>query len=70
MRAWALVGATCVALGCRPRSSSTPAEAVAAPAVDHGEPLPYHGTWVGPELTFAGPWVLVRPTVADPGVVL
>lgn len=41
----------------------------APPAVDHGAPMPYAGTWIGPALTlsFAGPWVLVWPTNAGPG---
>ncbi|PRQ07166.1 hypothetical protein ENSA7_31810 [Enhygromyxa salina] len=31
--------------------------------------MPYTGTWIGPALTlsFVGPWVIVRPTHAEPG---
>jgi hypothetical protein len=55
-------------LGCRPGAEAdVPAGDVALPplpVVDHGEPPPYAGAWVGPELSlsFVGPWVLVRPS--------
>jgi hypothetical protein len=54
----------CLALGCRPSGTQSPAPVL--PTVERGpaDTPPFVGTWVGPEFTlsFIGPWVLIRPS--------
>lgn len=71
-RAVSLVVAAALAMvaGCHPTPGGSSGDAATRPpAVDHGDPPPFEGTWVGPalRLTFAGPWVLVSPVDSGEG---
>lgn len=58
-------------VACRPEATpeTQPPAAAQVDPIDHGPPLPFAGSWAGPQLRveFGGSWVLVEPRERAPG---